>query len=145
MKTLDPTGSVDTQALTNGSGAAAILSAGVACFALAVLAILADKSALIKSSLVFSKPTGPLSGVSTVAILVWLFTWGILEWRWRKKIVAAGRINAVALAPLALSLILTFPPVGDLFLRVGPPHATVGRQLRVSDHRPALPRSRGSS
>jgi hypothetical protein len=107
--------SPDTPALTNGSGAAAILSAGVGCFVLAVLAILGDKSPVIKSSLAFYKPTGTLSGVTTVAILVWLFTWGILEWRWRKKTVAAGHINAIALTLLALSLILTFPPVGDLF------------------------------
>lgn len=107
--------SPDAPALTNGSGAAAILSAGVGCFVLAILAILGDKSALVKGSLVFYKPTGPLSGVTTVAVLVWFFTWGILEWRWRKKTVAAGRISAVALGLLALSLILTFPPVSDLF------------------------------
>lgn len=104
----------DNPVLTNGSGAAAILSAGAGCFVLAVLAILADKSAFIQRSIVFYKPTGPLSGVTTIAVLVWLVTWGILEWRWRKKTVPAGRINAIALALLVLSLILT-SPVGDLF------------------------------
>ena len=106
---------LETPARTNGSGAAGILAAGVGCFALAVLALLADKVALVKSSLVLYKPTGPLSGVSTGAILIWLFTWAILEWRWSKKTVAAGRINAIGLALMALSLLLTFPPVGDLF------------------------------
>ncbi|MGH9482280.1 MAG: hypothetical protein ACRD1L_09330 [Terriglobales bacterium] len=70
---------------------------------------------MVRGSLDFYNPTGPLSGVTTVAILVWLFTWGILERLWRNKTVAAGRIGAVALALLALSLILTFPPVGNLF------------------------------
>ena len=106
---------INTLALTNGSGAAAILSAGIGCFVLAVLAILGDRSTLVSGSLVFYKPTGPLSGVTTVAVLVWLFTWGILEWRWRKKTIAAGRISVAALALLALSLILTFPPVGNFF------------------------------
>jgi len=101
-------------AMTNGSGAAAILSAGIGSFALAILAFAADKSAPIKSSLVFYKPTGPLSGVTTAAILIWLFAWGILEWRWRKRTVAMGRINTVALALLGLSLILTFPPIAEL-------------------------------
>jgi hypothetical protein len=105
----------DTPRLTNGSGAAAIFSTGIGCFVLAALAILADKSALIQRSLIFYKPTGPLSGVTTVGILVWLVTWAILEWSWRKKAVPAGRINAIALALLALSFLLTFPPVGDLF------------------------------
>ena len=101
--------------LTNGSGAAAILAAGVGTFALAILACAGDKSAAVKSSLIFYKPTGPLSGVTTAAILAWLFTWGILEWRWRNRAVAAGRITAVALVLLGLSLLLTFPPIVDLF------------------------------
>src|SRR5271155_344797 len=92
--------SPNTPALTNGSAAAAILSAGVGSFALAVLAFAGDKSAFLKNSLVFYTATGPLSGVTTIAIVVWLFTWGILEWRWRKRTVAVGRINASALALL---------------------------------------------
>jgi len=91
------------------------LAAGVGSIALAVLAVAGDKSAAIKSSLIFYKPTGPLSGVTTVAILLWLLTWGILERRWRNRTVAAGRISAIALLLLALSLLLTFPPVVDLF------------------------------
>ena len=107
--------SANTPALTNGSGAAAILAAGVGSFALAVLACAGDKVTAVKNSLVFYKPTGTLSGVTTVAILIWLLTWGILEWRWRNRTVAAGRTSAVALVLLALSLLLTFPPVLDLF------------------------------
>ncbi len=101
--------------LTNGSGVAAILAAGVGSFTLAVLACAGDKLATVKNSLVFYKRTGPLSGVTTVAILGWLLAWGILEWRWRNKTVAAGRISAIALVMLGLGLLLTFPPIVDLF------------------------------
>jgi hypothetical protein len=114
MKTSDHVISPSSSAIPNGSGAAAILSAGVGSFALAVLALVADKSAPIKSILVFYKPTGPLSGVTTVAILLWFLTWAILEWRWRSRTVAVRRINAVAFVLLGLSLLLTFPPIGDL-------------------------------
>jgi hypothetical protein len=114
MNPPNSTSSTNSLSLTNGSGAAAILSAGIGSFALAVLACAGDKSAAIKSLLVFYKATGPLSGVTTAAILIWLFTWGILEWRWRSRTVAVGRTNAVALILLALSLLLTFPPVVDL-------------------------------
>jgi len=106
---------LDAPIMPNGPGAAAILAAGVGCFALAVLAIAGDKSAIIKNSLIFYRPTGALSGVTTVAILIWLLTWVILEWRWGKREVAAGRVNAFALALLALGLVMTFPPVADLF------------------------------
>jgi len=107
--------STNAPALTNGSGAAAILANSVGTFALAVLACAGDKLAAVKSSLVFYRPTGPLSGVTTAAILIWLLTWGILEWRWRYRTVAAGRISALALVMLGLSLLLTFPPIVDLF------------------------------
>jgi len=107
--------SPNAPALTNGSGAAAILAAGVGSFALAVLACAGDKLAVVKNSLVFYKPTGPLSGVTTTAIFIWLLTWGILEWRWRNRTVAVGRVSVVALALLGLGLLLTFPPVVDLF------------------------------
>lgn len=101
--------------MTMPNSAAAIFAAGVGTFTLAILACAGDKSAAVKSSLIFYKPTGPLSGVTTSAILIWLLTWGILEWRWRNRTVAAGRITAIALALLGLSLLLTFPPVVDLF------------------------------
>lgn len=114
MNRSNSSASASAPSLTNGSGAAAILSAGIGTFALAVLAIAGDKSGTIKSSLVFYKPTGPLSGVTTVAIVIWLFTWGILEWRWAKKTVALRHINTVALVLLGLSLMLTFPPFADL-------------------------------
>lgn len=107
--------SADATRLTNGSGAAAVLAAGIGGFTLAVLAIAADQIASIKRLMVFYKPTGPLSGVTTTAILLWLLTWGILEWRWRTKTVAMGRTNAIALLLLGLSLLLTFPPFVDLF------------------------------
>jgi hypothetical protein len=107
--------SPSTPSIPNGSGGAAILSAGIGAFALAALAVAGDKSGLMKRILNFYTPTGPLSGVTTVAILVWFFTWGILEWRWRCRNVAMGRINAVAFALLGLSLLMTFPPAVDLF------------------------------
>jgi len=65
--------------LSNGSGAAAILAAGIGSFAVAFLAIAADKSAFVKNLFVFYKPTGALSGVTTVAVLLWLAAWAILD------------------------------------------------------------------
>ena len=100
--------------LPNGFGAAALLSAGIGAFALSVIAIAADRMAGFGRSMAFYKPTGPLSGVTTSAIVVWLVTWAILELRWRKRDVRLGLVSAVAIALLVLSLLLTFPPVADL-------------------------------
>jgi hypothetical protein len=101
--------------LPNGSGAAALLAAGVGAFVLAVLAVIADHVAAFKSLMIFYKPTGPLSGVTSSAIIVWLVLWATLDARWRQRTVALRGIVTVALVLLALGLMLTFPPVGDLF------------------------------
>jgi fluoride ion exporter CrcB/FEX len=100
--------------IPNGSGAAAMLAAAIGSFVLAIIAFAADKSVPIKNSLNFYKPTGPLSGVTTVATVVWFLAWGLLEWRWGKRNVAMSRIKRVSLALLVLSILLTFPPMVDL-------------------------------
>jgi hypothetical protein len=115
MNATGPVATPKPPATTNGSGAAAILSAGIGCFALSVLAVAADKSAALNSILTFYKPTGTLSGVTTTSILLWLLAWAIFEWRWTNKSVAFARINLIAFALLGLSFLLTFPPIADLF------------------------------
>jgi hypothetical protein len=99
----------------NGSGAAAILAAGIGAFMVAFFAIAADKMASFTSLMIFWKPTGPLSGVTTCAIVVWLAAWAVLELCWRGRDVALARICAAAFVLLGLSLLLTFPPIADLF------------------------------
>jgi len=103
------------KAMTNGSGAAAILAAGFASFVLAVLAIAADKSTTIKTLMNFYRPTGPLSGVTTSAILAWIILWIVLERSWRNRSLPMTRINRIALALFVLGLLLTCPPIADLF------------------------------
>lgn len=99
----------------NGAGAAAVLAAGIGCFAVGLLAVLGDASTVLRTGLSFYGPTGPLSGVTTVAILVWIASWTLLDWRWRRRDVALGRVKTVAFVLLGLGLLLTFPPFGDLF------------------------------
>jgi hypothetical protein len=99
----------------NGSGAAAVLAAGIGAFLSALFALLADKLAAVKSLMVFYKPTGPLSGVTTCAILLWLIAWLVLDRRWRPRTVAMGRVRAAAIILLVLGVLLTFPPIADVF------------------------------
>ncbi len=101
--------------LTNGPGAAAVLAAGIGSFTLGLLAVLADRIPSIKSWTNFYNPTGPLSGVTTCTIFVWLAAWAILQIRWRGKTINFVPVSAIALALLAIGLLLTFPPITDLF------------------------------
>lgn len=102
--------------LTNGPAAAAILSAGVGCFVLGVLAVAADGLKPVAKLLTFYGPTGPLSGVSTVAIAIWLVCWLVLARLWGMRTMAMSKVNAVAFVLLGIGLLLTFPPFGDLLL-----------------------------
>jgi hypothetical protein len=101
--------------IPNGSGAAAVLAAGIGAFAIAVFDMAAEKVASIKHLMNFYNPTGPLSGVTTLSIVLWLACWLILDWRWRKKNVTIKHISTTALLLLVLSLLLTFPVLADVF------------------------------
>ena len=99
----------------NGAGAAAVLAAGIGSFLVAVFAILADQSAAIKSLMNFYKPTGPLSGVTTCAIVVWLAAWFILHRRWSWRNVDMARVARLRSFCSFSGLLLTFPPIADCF------------------------------
>ena len=100
--------------LSNGAGAAALFSAGAGVFTLAVLAIIADHSPAFKKLMIFYTPTGPLSGVTTTGVAVWLVFWIGLGAAWKRRDVP-GWIIAAGLCLIAISFVLMFPPVGDLF------------------------------
>ncbi len=105
-----------TSAVPNGPVAAALVACAIGCFALSALAVASDGSKRLAAALNFYNPTGPLSGVTTLAIAVWLVVWALLAARWRNRALAFGKVSAVAFTLLALGLLLTFPPVGDLLL-----------------------------
>ncbi len=93
-----------------GPVAAAILATGIGCFALGVLTVLARASQTLAAALTWFAPTGPLSGVTSLAILFWLLAWVGLAGLWRRRDVPIGRTTAVALVLLAVGFLLTFPP-----------------------------------
>jgi hypothetical protein len=106
------TGEGDT--MPNGPGAAAILAAGIGCAAIGILFLAGDASEAIGKLLNFYNPAGTLSGVTTLAIIIWLGVWFALDRMWHTKTVSIAKINVAAFVLLALSLLLTFPPFVDL-------------------------------
>jgi hypothetical protein len=115
MSAQNPATSANLPVVTNGGAAAAILAAGIGSFLLSVFAILGDQSAFFKRIFVFSKPTGPLSGVTTCAIVAWLVVWFILHRAWHRRNIAVAGVSAAAVILLFLGVLLTFPPIADLF------------------------------
>lgn len=100
--------------LPDGPGAGAILAAGIGSAALGILAFAGDASPAIGKLLNFYNPTGTLSGVTTLAIIVWLGAWVALAKRWQTRNVDVGKVNILAFALLGVGFLLTFPPFIDL-------------------------------
>jgi hypothetical protein len=100
--------------MPNGPAAAAILSAGAGCFFVSFFALLGDAFPAVARCFNFYHPTGPLSGVTTTAIILWLVLWAVLARVWGRRSFSTGKINAVAFLLLGAGLLLSFPPLGDL-------------------------------
>lgn len=97
-----------------GEAAAAILAAGVGAFAMGLMTILAEIP-VIKDALNFYNPVGPLSGKTTVAVIVWLVSWAALYFLWKGKEIPFPRVFTATLILIALGVLGTFPIFFGLF------------------------------
>ena len=97
-----------------GEAAAAILAAGVGAFAMGLMTILAEIP-VIKDALNFYNPVGPLSGKTTVAVIVWLVSWAALYFLWKGKEIPFPRVFTATLILIALGVRGTFPIFFGLF------------------------------
>ena len=105
---------VSAKMTPNGPGAAAILAAGIGCFSVGLVSVVVDKVEPLARVLTFYRPTGPLSGASTLSILIWLAVWRVLHYFWSDRNVDLRRLVTVSVVLLAVGILLTFPPIGDL-------------------------------
>jgi hypothetical protein len=101
-------------AVENGAGAAAVLAVAVGSFTLGVLALASDASPAFAKLLNVWNPTGPLAGVTLLAIAVWLVAWLILTRIWAGRTLDMKMIGGVSAALIVGGLLLTFPPFMDL-------------------------------
>jgi hypothetical protein len=102
--------------IPNGPAAAAIMAAGIGCFALGMLSFVTDALPDVRRALIIWNPSGPLSGVSTAVILVWAAAWLVLSALWGRRELNLARVNLIAFVMLAVGMVLTFPPFADLLL-----------------------------
>src|SRR5579862_3097350 len=94
----------------NGGAAAAVISAALGIGTLGILALAGDAVPAVARALNVWNPTGPLSGVTGLAILAWLAAWFALARRWAARNLDFRRINIIALLLIIAGALLTFPP-----------------------------------
>jgi hypothetical protein len=98
-----------------GPVAAAILAAGIGCFALGILTTLAEASETIKDWLNWNDDVGPLSGKTLGAVIVWLVAWAVLHVVYRARAFETRRALTIALVLIALGVVGTFPTFFQAF------------------------------
>jgi len=103
--------------LPSGPGAAAILSAALFVFVLGFLTFLAAAAEGAKEWLNFQNRVGPLSGKTTMAGVVWVTSWPLLHFAWRRREIPLTPILVLAAALILAGGLLMFPPI---FERVEP-------------------------
>ena len=98
-----------------GKALAAMVAAGIGCAALGVLTTLAEVSPGLKNVLNVYDPVGPLSGKTTVAVVIWLVTWYALARRWcvRPPVMKSALVTSFVL--IGVGFVGTFPLFFELF------------------------------
>lgn len=99
---------------TNGKGAAAIMAVGVGALVLGVFTLSGDAIPAAARFFNVWNPTGPLSGVTGLVIVIWLAAWWLLARLWGGRNVSLKAVNWATAVMVILGLLLTFPPVMDL-------------------------------
>lgn len=103
----------------NGPVAAALIAGGFGAAVTGLMTALAEASTPLRNALNWYNPVGPLSGKTAVGVIAFFLAWLVLHMSMRGKNVNFSRAATIAFILLAIGLILTFPPVFDLFAPPG--------------------------
>ncbi len=107
-----------TSTVRNGPAAAALLAGGIASVVYGIIIILSEGVAAFGTALNWYKPAGPLSGKTTLAIVIWLILWAVLGNLWKNRDVNFQSTSTTALALLIVGFLLTIPPVFNFFIHM---------------------------
>lgn len=109
---------IDEPMIKNGPAAAALLAGGIATVIYGIIIVLSEGVPAFGAALNWYNPAGPLSGKTTVAVIIWLILWAILGNQWKDRDVDFQRISTTALILLVVGFLLTIPPVFDFFIHL---------------------------
>jgi hypothetical protein len=98
-----------------GPISAAIIAAGIGATALGLLTTLAAASSSINNWLRWDTGVGPLSGKTSLAVIVWVVAWVGLHLAMRNTRVETRRALVIALVLIGLGVLGTFPTFFEAF------------------------------
>lgn len=96
---------------------AAFIASGVGAFVLGLVIALTEmpSQAAFKTSLAWNSGVGPLSGKTGLAVIAFVISWVGLHFFFKNRPIPLTRSFAIAIVLLVLGLLLSFPPVFELF------------------------------
>lgn len=108
----------------SGAALAAVLAASLGALALGVTHVMSEVSGSFKAAMQSlgnlwmpgAAGIGPYSGKETVALLVWLGSWGLLHALWCKRELSVGRIGALSLVLVGIATTILWPPITELLV-----------------------------
>lgn len=103
------------ETMNNGLATAAILASGIGSLVLGLFTTLAQAIPTISRALNLYDPVGPLSGKTTVAIVIWLMAWAVFHQLWKDRQVNFNKVYIATLIMIALGLLGTFPLFFEAF------------------------------
>jgi hypothetical protein len=98
-----------------GPIAAAIIAGGIGAAVLGLLTTLAEASTDIHDWLDWDADVGPLSGKTSMAVIVWLVAWAVLHVVYRNRPYETRRAVIIAVVLIALGVLGTFPTFFQAF------------------------------
>lgn len=103
----------ETQAVSETDVAigASFIAAGIGSTTLGLMVVGAEASEGFKTFLTFHAGAGPLSGKTTIAVIAFFLSWGILHYVLKGKQIPLVTSFWIGIALTAVGLILTYPPV----------------------------------
>jgi hypothetical protein len=96
----------------NGRAMAAFLGAGIGGFATGAVVLL-NEAGLVTPPTLYA-PAGGVSGRTTVAAIIWLIAWFLLDRQWQNRRVSPAPVAWATLTLVGLGILGTFPPVWSL-------------------------------
>lgn len=110
-----PSGGTAATPKPNGPVAAAMLATGIGALVLGILTVLNEASEGIHDFLEWSERVGPLSGVTSLAVIAFVLSWGALYGGLRDRDLPWRPVIVATIVLLAIAVVLTYPPFFELF------------------------------
>jgi hypothetical protein len=94
---------------------AALIASGIGSLVLGLTVVGVEASASIGDALAWTDSVGPLSGKTGVAVIAFVLSWLGLHFAFKNSRLPLMTAFVITLVLVGLGLLLTFPPVFELF------------------------------